>query len=122
MKICMAVRTSPEQRQAKFVKLRPPKDEDERVDLRREELRRAFDKHTKAIIRNTPNNPGPGKVFTRSELELIGTYCIEFDVLAITNEVYGAPHPLRRDEARRNSLSRSDARPNRHHQWDVKDL
>ena len=43
--------------------------------------------HTKAIILNTPNNP-TGKVFTRRELELIRDLCVEFDVLAITDEIY----------------------------------
>ena len=50
-------------------------------------MRAAFDRHTKAIILNTPNNP-TGKVFTRAELELIRDLCIEFDVLAITDEIY----------------------------------
>ena len=36
---------------------------------------------------NTPNNP-TGKVFTRKELELIRDLCVEFDVLAITDEIY----------------------------------
>src|SRR5207244_4264398 len=45
------------------------------------------DRHTKAIILNTPNNP-TGKVFTRTELELIRDLCLEFDVLAITDEIY----------------------------------
>ena len=54
----------------KFVKLRPPKDESGEWTFDEKELRRAFDRHTKAIIVNTPNNP-TGKVFTRKELELI---------------------------------------------------
>jgi aminotransferase len=36
---------------------------------------------------NTPNNP-TGKVFTRAELQLIRDLCVEFDVLAITDEIY----------------------------------
>lgn len=71
----------------KFVKLRPPKDEAAEWTFDEKELRRAFDKHTKAIILNTPNNP-TGKVFTRAELELIRDLCVEFDVLAITDEIY----------------------------------
>jgi aspartate/methionine/tyrosine aminotransferase len=71
----------------KFVKLRPPKDEHGEWTFDEKELRRAFDKHTKAIILNTPNNP-TGKVFTREELELIRDLCVEFDVLAITDEIY----------------------------------
>jgi aminotransferase len=71
----------------KFVKLRPPADERGEWTFDTKELRRAFAKHTKAIILNTPNNP-TGKVFTRAELELIRDLCLEFDVLAITDEIY----------------------------------
>jgi len=71
----------------KFVKLRPPQTENGTWTFDENELRRAFDKHTKAIILNTPNNP-TGKVFTREELELIRDLCLEFDVLAITDEIY----------------------------------
>jgi len=52
-----------------------------------EELRRAFNPRTKAIVLNTPNNP-TGKVFERAELELIARLCQEFDALAITDEIY----------------------------------
>ena len=52
-----------------------------------QELREAFQPQTKAIILNTPNNP-TGKVFTRKELELIRDLCVEFNVLAITDEIY----------------------------------
>lgn len=52
-----------------------------------EELRRAFNRRTKAIILNTPNNP-TGKVFARDELECIAGLCQEFDALAITDEIY----------------------------------
>ena len=71
----------------KFVKLRPPKDDSSEWTFDEKELRRAFDKHTKAIILNTPNNP-TGKVFTRAELELIRDLCVKFNVLAITDEIY----------------------------------
>jgi aminotransferase len=71
----------------KFVKLRPPKKDGGEWTFDEKELRRAFDKHTKAIILNTPNNP-TGKVFTRAELELIRDLCLKFDVLAITDEIY----------------------------------
>ena len=71
----------------KFVKLRPPQEENGTWTFDEKELCRAFDKHTKAIILNTPNNP-TGKVFTREELELIRDLCLEFDVLAITDEIY----------------------------------
>ena len=71
----------------KFVKLRPPQEDGSEWTFDEKELRRAFAKHTKAIILNTPNNP-TGKVFTRAELELIRDLCLEFDVLAITDEIY----------------------------------
>ena len=71
----------------KFVKLRPPATDGGEWSFDEKELRGAFDKNTKAIILNTPNNP-TGKVFTRSELEFIRDLCLEFDVLAITDEIY----------------------------------
>jgi len=71
----------------RFVKLRPPSDGNGEWTFDEKELRSAFHGHTKAIIVNTPNNP-TGKVFTRAELELIRDLCAEFDVLAITDEIY----------------------------------
>jgi aminotransferase len=71
----------------RFVKLRPPQSADGEWTFDERELRAAFHPHTKAIILNTPNNP-TGKVFTRAELELIRDLCVEFDVLAITDEIY----------------------------------
>jgi aminotransferase len=71
----------------RFVKLRPPASAGGEWSFDEKELRAAFDKNTKAIILNTPNNP-TGKVFTRAELELIRDLCVEFDVLAITDEIY----------------------------------
>jgi aminotransferase len=71
----------------RFVKLRPPQTEAGEWTFDERELRAAFHPETKAIIVNTPNNP-TGKVFTRAELELIRDLCIQFDVLAITDEIY----------------------------------
>jgi aspartate/methionine/tyrosine aminotransferase len=70
-----------------FVKLRPPVTADGEWAFDEHELRAAFHHRTKAIILNTPNNP-TGKVFTRRELELIRDLCVEFNVLAITDEIY----------------------------------
>ena len=53
----------------------------------RDELRAAFNEKTKAIIITTPHNP-TGKVFTREELRFIADLCIEFDALALTDEIY----------------------------------
>ena len=71
----------------RFVKLRPPTTPESAWTFDEAELRKAFHNHTKAIILNTPNNP-TGKVFTREELELIRDLCLEFNVLAITDEIY----------------------------------
>jgi aminotransferase len=66
----------------RFVKLRAP---DWSFDP--DELRKAFNDRTRAIVINTPNNP-TGKVYTRDELSLIASLCQEFDALAITDEIY----------------------------------
>jgi aspartate/methionine/tyrosine aminotransferase len=71
----------------RFVKLRPPTGEGGEWTFDERELRAAFHEHTKAIIINTPNNP-TGKVFARAELDLIRDLCVEFDVLAIADEIY----------------------------------
>jgi aspartate/methionine/tyrosine aminotransferase len=51
------------------------------------ELAAAFNDHTKAIIINTPNNP-TGKVFSREEMEFIAALCQQWNVIAITDEIY----------------------------------
>jgi aspartate/methionine/tyrosine aminotransferase len=76
----------------RFVSLRPPQAPGEEWTFDEQELREAFQHNTdrnrtKAIIVNTPNNP-TGKVFTRKELEFIRDLCVEYDVLAITDEIY----------------------------------
>jgi len=50
-------------------------------------LRAAFNSKTRAIVVNTPHNP-TGKVYTKTELELIAELCIEHDAIAITDEIY----------------------------------
>jgi aminotransferase len=71
----------------RYVTLHPPAGEDGEWSFDAAELRAAFNARTRAIILNTPHNP-TGKVFTRAELELIRDLCVEFDVLAITDEIY----------------------------------
>jgi aminotransferase len=66
----------------RFVSLDPP---DYALDL--DKLRATFSGRTRAIIINTPHNP-TGHVFTRAELEGIAELCQEFDVVAITDEIY----------------------------------
>jgi len=71
----------------RFVSLRPPTDSSGEWTFDEQELREAFQPHTKAIVLNTPNNP-TGKVFSRKEMELIRDLCVEFNVLCITDEIY----------------------------------
>jgi aminotransferase len=71
----------------RYVSLHPPATPDGEWCFDPAELRAAFTERTRAIILNTPNNP-TGKVFTRSELESIRDLCVEFDVIAITDEIY----------------------------------
>ncbi|HTY64645.1 MAG TPA: aminotransferase class I/II-fold pyridoxal phosphate-dependent enzyme [Acidobacteriota bacterium] len=52
-----------------------------------QELERAFNNRTRAIIINTPNNP-TGKVFSREELQFIAGLCQKWGVLAVTDEIY----------------------------------
>ncbi|MBI5713392.1 MAG: aminotransferase class I/II-fold pyridoxal phosphate-dependent enzyme [Chloroflexi bacterium] len=66
----------------RFVALTEP---DYTLDL--DLLRQAFNSRTKAIIVNTPHNP-TGHVFTRAELEGIANLCQEFNVVAVTDEIY----------------------------------
>jgi aminotransferase len=65
-----------------FVPLEPP---DFAFDPDR--LKRAVTPRTRAIVFNSPNNP-TGKVFSRSELEVIADLCRRHDLLAITDEIY----------------------------------
>jgi aspartate/methionine/tyrosine aminotransferase len=66
----------------RVVTLRPP---DWSFD--RDELRAAFGPRTRAILVNTPHNP-TGKLFSRAELAEVAALCQEYDVIALTDEVY----------------------------------
>ncbi len=65
-----------------WVPIRPP---DYHFDP--DELKDAFKDGAKAIIFNSPHNPS-GRVFTRDELSVIANLCIEYDAIAITDEIY----------------------------------
>src|SRR5271169_6741547 len=71
----------------RFVKMRPPANENSVWSFDDRELAAAFGPHTKAIILNSPNNP-TGKVFTRAELEFIRDLCIRWNAYCITDEIY----------------------------------
>ncbi len=55
--------------------------------LDEEKLKEAFSHRTKAVIINTPHNP-TGRVFSKSELQLIRDFCQDYDAFAITDEIY----------------------------------
>jgi L-glutamine---4-(methylsulfanyl)-2-oxobutanoate aminotransferase len=66
----------------RYVTLRPP---DFALDL--DELRTAFNSRTRAIVLNNPHNP-TGRSFTTSELAAVAELCLEYDAVAICDEVY----------------------------------
>ena len=68
--------------QPRFVRLTPP---DWRFDA--DELRAAVNPRTRAVILNTPNNP-TGKVFSRSELEIIADAVLHSGAYVVTDEIY----------------------------------
>jgi len=55
--------------------------------LDEEAWKTAFSKKTRAVIINTPNNP-TGKIFSANELQFVADLCTEYDVIAITDEIY----------------------------------
>ncbi len=55
--------------------------------INEEKWKAAFNKKTRAVILNTPNNP-TGKVFSKEELRFIADLCIEHNTIAITDEIY----------------------------------
>ena len=71
----------------RFVKMKPPANENDLWSYDPAEVAAAFGPKTKAIILNTPNNP-TGKVFTRAELEFIRDLCIRWNAYCITDEIY----------------------------------
>jgi aspartate/methionine/tyrosine aminotransferase len=66
----------------RFVRLREP---DWSFDP--DELARAFNDRTRAIVVNSPNNP-TGKVFSREELATIAALCERHDAICVTDEIY----------------------------------
>jgi aminotransferase len=66
----------------RFHALQPP-----RFELREEELERAIEPGTRALVLCTPSNPS-GKMFTRGELEALARVAQRRDLLVITDEIY----------------------------------
>lgn len=59
-----------------------------RLTVAPEELEAARTPKTKAMILNTPNNPS-GAVYTREQLQAIGDWAVEHDVIVIADDIYG---------------------------------
>jgi N-succinyldiaminopimelate aminotransferase len=66
----------------RVVTLRPPA-----YAFDADELASAITSKTRLLLLNSPHNP-TGKVFNRSEIELIARLCVEHDLIAVTDEVY----------------------------------
>src|SRR5246127_4696005 len=71
----------------RFVRMKPPSEQNPEWSFDRDELAAAFGPNTKAIILNAPNNP-TGKVFTPVELEFIRDLCVRWNSYCITDEIY----------------------------------
>ena len=59
----------------------------ENFTISRAELKALITPRTRAIVLNNPNNP-TGKVYHRSELEIIAQLAVENDLLIISDEIY----------------------------------
>jgi N-succinyldiaminopimelate aminotransferase len=70
----------------RYVPLRPDGPDGEWV-FDPDELKAAFNDRTKLIFVNTPHNP-TGKVYTEAELTYIAKLCQQWDVIAVSDEVY----------------------------------
>ena len=66
----------------KFVELPAP-----RWEVTREALDAALTDRTRGVMICTPANPS-GKVWTRDELQIVASFCIDNDLLAVTDEIY----------------------------------
>jgi aspartate/methionine/tyrosine aminotransferase len=66
----------------KLVTLKPP-----HWHFTQEDLDAVFSPKTKAVLVNTPLNP-TGTVFPRHLLDMLAAYCVKFDVICISDEVW----------------------------------
>ncbi len=65
-----------------YLRMHPPEWE---IDFER--LEKIVSQKTKAILINTPANPS-GKIFSFNELEMLGRFCREHNLIAFTDEIY----------------------------------
>jgi N-succinyldiaminopimelate aminotransferase len=66
----------------RYYPLRPPN-----WEIDPDDLAKLFSDKTRMVLVNTPHNP-IGKVFSRSELEIIAKLCQKYNVIAVCDEVY----------------------------------
>jgi N-succinyldiaminopimelate aminotransferase len=66
----------------KLVRLEPP-----HWRITEDALKRVFSKKTKAVLFNNPHNPA-GIVYSMDDLKLLARFCVEFDAVAICDEVW----------------------------------
>ena len=60
---------------------------DNKFKIKTEELQRAINENTKALILNYPNNP-TGSTYDENELRAICDICLENDLIMISDEIY----------------------------------
>lgn len=53
-----------------------------------EQLEAVTNEHTKALILNSPSNP-TGMIYSKEELEKIGEWAVQHDVLIVSDDIYG---------------------------------
>ncbi len=77
----------------RYVPLQPPKDGGTRntsaadwsIDMAA--LEKTINPKIRMIVLNSPHNP-VGKIFSKSELEAIGTLCVKHNIIVLSDEVY----------------------------------
>jgi aminotransferase len=66
----------------RYLTLQPPD-----FAVREDDLERAIDEKTRAVVVCTPSNPS-GKMYSRTDLEALARVAIRHDLLVITDEIY----------------------------------
>lgn len=61
--------------------------EENQFKMTPDQLKAAITDNTKAVIINSPSNP-TGMLYTKEELEELGSICIEHNVLIVSDEIY----------------------------------
>ena len=62
--------------------------EENQFKVTAEQLEEARTKNTKAVILNSPSNP-TGMIYSKEELEKIGAWAVEHDILIVSDDIYG---------------------------------